>query len=76
MSKKQLSMMGTIVENQYKASGFTGLFKQLPAHEKAYSRAKIIERVTPNFAFHRLEREDFWIRKLETKSQHGLNLND
>jgi hypothetical protein len=37
---------------------------------------QIIEKVTPNTPTFRLEREDFWIKKLSTKIPLGLNKND
>ena len=45
-------------------------------HTLSDFRALIIERVIPNDGAWLLEREDFWIKKLETKSPKGLNLND
>ena len=39
-------------------------------------RTTIIEPVIPNDGAWLLEREDFWIKKLETKSPKGLNKND
>jgi hypothetical protein len=35
-----------------------------------------IKHVTPNTPNYRLEREDFWIKKLATKTHLGLNKND
>ena len=39
-------------------------------------RALIIERVVPNDGAWLLEREEMWIKRLETKKPHGLNRND
>ena len=39
-------------------------------------RAMVIERVIPNDGAWLLEREDFWIKRLETKRPKGLNKND
>ena len=36
----------------------------------------VIERVVPNEGAFLLEREDMWIKRLETKKPHGLNRND
>ena len=54
----------------------SGLHYNSAAHEKAYMIVQIIEKVTPNTEFHRLEREDFWIKKLVTKAPFGLNENN
>ena len=40
-----------------------GLHYTQPNHSKAYFRAQIIEKVSPCL----LEREDYWIKKLDTK---------
>ena len=37
---------------------------------------QIIEKVTPNTELLRLEREEFWIRKLATKKPFGMNVLD
>jgi hypothetical protein len=37
---------------------------------------QVIEKVTPNHPQHRLEREDFWIKKMNTKTPKGPNKND
>ena len=39
-------------------------------------RAIIMERVVPNDTSFLLEREEMWIKRLETKRPHGLNKND
>ena len=39
-------------------------------------RALIIERVVPNDGAWLLEREEMWIKRLDTKRPHGLNKND
>ena len=39
-------------------------------------RALIIERVVPNDGAWLLEREEMWIKRLDTKRPHGLNRND
>ena len=45
-------------------------------HKHGYMQVQIIEKVTPNTEFHRLEREEFWIKKLATKIPMGLNTMD
>ena len=45
-------------------------------HKHGYMQVQIIEKVTPNTEFHRLEREEFWIKKLVTKIPMGLNTLD
>ena len=54
----------------------SGLHYNSSAHEKAYRIVQIIERVTPKVDFHRLEREDYWIKKLVTKAPFGLDENN
>jgi hypothetical protein len=39
-------------------------------------RVQVIEKVAPNTANLRLEREELWIRTLVTKRPSGLNKND
>ena len=41
-----------------------GSHYNLPGHQKAYFKVQVIERVMPNDKFCRLEREDFWMKKL------------
>jgi hypothetical protein len=36
----------------------------------------VIEKVSPNTPNYRLEREDLWIKRLSTKTPHGLNKQD
>jgi hypothetical protein len=38
-------------------------------------KVQAIEKVIPNTANYRLEREDYWIKKLVTKTLLGLNKN-
>ena len=45
-------------------------------HKLSDFKALVIERVIPNDGAWLLEREDFWIKKLETKTPNGLNRND
>ena len=44
-----------------------------PHHVKAYFRAQIIKKVSPCTTTYLLEREDHWIKTLDTKSPHGIN---
>ena len=54
----------------------SGLHYDSTGHEKAYMIVQIIEKVTPNNDPYRLEREDYWIKKLVTKTPFGLNENN
>ena len=45
-------------------------------HKLSDFRTMIIERVVPNDTHWLLEREEMWIKRLETKEPHGLNKND
>ena len=62
--------------NMYKKTEVTGTHYALPGHSHWNFKVQIIEKVFPNTPNYRLEREDFWIKKLETKSPLGLNKND
>jgi hypothetical protein len=54
----------------------TGLHYSLPGHSHWDLKVQVIEKVTPNTPSYRLEREEFWIKRLVTKFPHGLNKND
>ncbi len=45
-------------------------------HHHSEMKVQAIEKVTPNHPQYRLEREDFWIKKMNTKTPKGLNKND
>ena len=45
-------------------------------HKLSDLRVMVIERVVPNEGAFLLEREEMWIKRLETKRPHGLNRND
>ena len=45
-------------------------------HKLSDLRIMVIERVVPNEGAFLLEREEMWIKRLETKRPHGLNRND
>ena len=61
----------TSVEKKDKTMGTHYL---LPHHSKAYFRAQIIEKVSPCTPLYLTEREDFWIRTLDTKTPKGINI--
>jgi hypothetical protein len=54
----------------------TGTHYSLPGHSHWKLRVEVIEKVTPNTPSYRLEREELWIKRLATKTPHGLNKND
>ena len=62
--------------NMYKKTEVTGLHYSLPGHSHWNFKVQVIEKVSPNTPNYRLEREDFWIKKLCTKTPLGLNKND
>ena len=62
--------------NMYQKKEVTGLHYSLPGHSHWNFKVQIIEKVTPNTPTFRLEREDYWIKKLSTKTPLGLNKND
>jgi hypothetical protein len=62
--------------NMYQKKEVTGIHYSLPGHSHLNFKVQIIEKVTPNTPTCRLEREDFWIKKLSTKIPLGLNKND
>ena len=45
-------------------------------HAKDHFTIQVIEKVIPNTVNFRLERESMWIRKLETRTPKGLNINE
>jgi hypothetical protein len=64
------------LNNMYHKKEVTGLHYTLPGHSHWNFKVQIIEKVTPNTPNYRLEREDFWKKKLATKTPFGLNKND
>ncbi len=54
----------------------TGLQYNSTGHNSSHLQVQVIEKVTPNTPNYRLEREDHWIKKLVTKTPHGLNKHD
>ena len=53
-----------------------GLHYSTPPHSHNNLRVQVIEKVMPNSVNFRLEREEFWIRKLGTRAPLGLNKQD
>ena len=45
-------------------------------HNHEHMNVTVIEKVIPNTPHYRLEREELWIKTLNTKSPRGLNIND
>jgi peptide-methionine (R)-S-oxide reductase len=54
----------------------TGIHYNSTGHNSSNFQVQIIERVTPNTPNYRLEREELWIKRLVTKTPHGLNKQD
>ena len=54
----------------------TGVHFSTNSHTNSDLVIQVIEKVFPNTPQMRLEREDYWIRTLNTKSPAGLNKND
>ena len=52
----------------------SGIHYTSEGHEHSDFRVQIIEKVTPNTEFHRLEREEYWIKKFVTMTPFGLNV--
>ena len=54
----------------------TGIHYSSPNHSHSDFTVQVIEKVTPNSVNVRLEREEFWIKLLGTKTPLGLNKQD
>ena len=54
----------------------TGLHYSSPNHSHNDFSVQVIEKVSPNTVNYRLEREEYWIRLLGTKTPMGLNRQD
>ena len=54
----------------------TGIHYNTTGHNSSHFQVQIIEKVSPNTPNYRLEREDMWIKRLSTKTPHGLNKQD
>ena len=54
----------------------TGVHFSSPNHNHNDFQVQIIEKVSPNTVNYRLEREEFWIKTLGTKTPLGLNKQD
>lgn len=64
------------LQNIYHKEEVTGLHYSLPGHSHWDLKVQIIEKVTPNTPSYRLEKEEFWMKRLVTKTPHGLNKYD
>jgi hypothetical protein len=53
-----------------------GVHFSLPNHKHTDFNTQVIEKVIPNAANYRLEREEFWIKTLGAKTPLGLNKQD
>jgi hypothetical protein len=51
----------------------TGIHYNSTGHNSSNFQVQVIEKVSPNTPNYRLEREDMWIKRLSTKTPHGLN---
>jgi hypothetical protein len=54
----------------------TGTHYNSAGHNSSHFQVQVIEKVSPNTPNYRLEREDLWIKRLSTKTPHGLNKQD
>ena len=54
----------------------TGVHYNTVGHSHNNLQVQVIEKVSPNTPNYRLEREDLWIKRLSTKTPHGLNKQD
>ena len=64
--------MYSIVKNE----NAIGIHFNSKAHNHLDMKVTVIEKVFPNTPQYRLEREDFWIKTLNTKKPKGLNINN
>ncbi len=64
------------LNNIYHKTETTGIHYSSPAHNHNDFSVQVIEKVFPNTVNYRLEQEEFWIKKLGTKSPMGLNKQD
>ena len=58
---------------RYKKETVTGIHYNSTGHTLDNFKVQVIERVVPNTPHMLLQREHWWIRKLQTKKPHGLN---
>jgi hypothetical protein len=63
---KCICLQKEVTGNHYNSTG----------HNLYNLQVQVIEKVSPNKPNYRLEREDFWIRTLSTKTPHELNKLD
>jgi ribosomal protein L31 len=54
----------------------TGMHYNSTGHNSSNFQVQVIEKVSPNTPNFRLEREDMWIKRLSTKTPHGLKKQD
>ena len=52
-----------------------GLHFNEKRHNHLHMDVTVVEKVIPNTPHYRLEREDYWIKTLNTKTPKGLNIN-
>ena len=59
-----------------KAENAIGIHFNSKGHNHLHMKATFIEKVFPNTPQNRLEREDYWIKTLNTKKPRDLNINN
>ena len=59
-----------------KTENAIGIHFNSKGHNHLHMNATIVEKVFPNTPQYRLEREDYWIKTLNTKKPKGLNINN
>ena len=64
------------LNNIYHKKEANGIHYSSPNHNHNDFKVQVIEKVSPNTVNHRLEREEFWIKKLGTRAPLGLNKQD
>ena len=64
------------LNNIYHKKETLGTHYNLPNHKHTDFTTHVIEKVCPNTINHRLEREEFWIKTIGTKTPLGLNKQD
>jgi hypothetical protein len=64
------------LNNIYHKKETLGAHYNLPNHKHTDFTTQVIEKVCPNTINHRLEREEFWIKTIGTKTPLGLNKQD
>ncbi len=64
------------LNNIYQKKETTRVHYSLPNHQHTDFSTQVIEKVIPETANYRLEREEYWIKTLGTKVPLGLNKQD